>query len=1193
METFDSLKIRLAGRNLIEASAGTGKTYAIAALYVRLLVEQGLLPENILVVTFTEAATKELRDRIRRRIREARDLLAGTGEGDAFLRDLFASAAVCELGNSVALERLEAALQTFDCAAISTIHGFCNRALQENAFESGSLYDTELTANQALLVQELVDDYWRMTFFGADSSLLPLAEARKWTPAGFSSFLKGKLSNPELEVVPSFTPAGVAAVDGRCLAEFQTVGDIWRERADEIGRLLMEHKGLSRSEKNYRHDLVPALLERMQSYLDAGKIYQSFDGFEKFTASYMESQRMKKSDPPADAFFQACQRLADSIAQKELTLLWGVYEYVTGRLPRKKAQVNLRFYDDLLVDLYRALEDNSGEALSGRIRARFRAAMIDEFQDTDQIQYRIFRSIFNDETTPLFLIGDPKQAIYSFRGADIFAYLEARDDIPADRHFTMDKNWRSAPRLVDAVNLLFDRQKARPLVFDNLEYPMVTAASDGQLLDAGGRDQAPMQLWFMGRGEDGSKPMDMGKARSRIAAASVDEISALLADGRLGKAKIGDRPLEPGDIAVIVRSHSQAAMFHEELAARGIPAVVRSNASVFESDEALQLASLLEAIAEPGREGRVRSALVTELMGFSGNDLANLLEEGREPDWERRLELFREYHDLWRSRGFMAMFRTMTGKEEMRGRLLAMPGGERRLTNLLHCAELIHAEESATGAGMEALRGWFSRQVGRPPEGEEHQIRLESDEKAVRILTIHVSKGLEFPVVFCPFLWGGVQDSEETVICHDGYRIVADYGSDHYGHHRRQARLESLAENVRLLYVALTRAKYRCYVVWGRFKFVESSALAYLLHGPRQKPCENVLDYLGEQMREISDAAMLEPIMEMAAAEKGLLSVTVEPQPAPGFYGATAEDDRPLTCRSVARPIESEWRVSSFTSFVEGHRETAELPDRDERGDVPGGGFDAPAPEGSIFAFPRGAAAGTFLHQIFEQLDFAAAGDAEISALVERELAASGFGSQWHGAISAMVRQVLVAPLSGNGKEMALSRLAGKSWVSEMEFFFPLRFVTTARLAGILASHGMSGSVNLAGMAEALNFRETRGMLRGFIDLVFRHDGRYYILDWKSNHLGNRPEDYRPERLADEMERKLYPLQYLLYAVALNRYLMVRDRSYSYEEHFGGVIYLFLRGVSADRPGCGVYFDRPAAPLVAELTACLIDLEVT
>jgi len=1194
MKIFDSLTIELAGRNLIEASAGTGKTYAIASLYVRLLVEQGLLPENILVVTFTEAATKELRDRIRQRIRAARDAFSGQETKDELLLGLLKRCNPTEddpvpaIPASLARERLEAGLRTFDCAAISTIHGFCNRALQENAFESGSLYDTELASDQDQLVQGLVDDYWRMNFFRNDGELLPLAEAKKWTPEGLTRFLKGKLGNPELRLIPSFTPDEAAAVTSGCRAAFADVAEQWSRRRGEIAGILAGHKGLSQSVANYHPDLIEGLLERMDGYVRGGSPFRLFDGFAKFTSGYMLVHRLKKHDPPVDGFFEACQQLAGGIERRALALLWGLFEFVRERLPLKKAGGNIRFHDDLLVDLYRALQGHNGDLLAGRIRGRCRAALIDEFQDTDQIQYRIFRGIFSDETVPLFLIGDPKQAIYSFRGADIFAYLKARNDIPEDRHFTMDRNWRSAPQLVEAIDRLFRQREKRPFVFEHLDYPRVTAVAEDQELSAGDRDPAGLQLWFIGRDEGNVKPIDMNRARPQIAAAVVAEISGLLADAGLGKATIGPRPVLPGDIAVIVRSHGQAGLLHNRLIEAGIPAVVRSNASIFASEEAGELRTLLVGLAEPGREGLVRRALATAIIGVTGNDLAALLEEAGESGWEQRLATFREYHDIWRMRGFMAMFRTLVQREGVRGRLLSLPGGERRLTNLLHCGELLHGEEGASRPGMEALLTWFGEQVARPPEGEEHQLRLESDEEAVRILTIHVSKGLEFPIVFCPFSWGGVFDNEETVVCHEEGEIVADFGSDRFESHRRMALEESLAENLRLLYVALTRAKFRCYLVWGRFKHVESSALAYLLHGPGEGGCDDLLGCLAGRMKDLPDSGLLEPLAGLAGNGE-LIRVTVDPQPDSAEYRSRPEAGLELTCRTIERVIEVDWHVSSFTSFAEGHGETAELPDHDGSSRAEPPQPETTPPEGSLFAFPRGAKAGTFLHGILEKVDFTDLGDESIDRLLTGELGRSGFGAEWLATLRTMLRQVAAAPLGRDGERFSLSELSKNSWVSEMEFYFPLRMIGSRKLSAILKQWGSAGASDLGRVAGQLSFREVRGMLRGFIDLVFRHRGRYYLLDWKSNHLGNRVEEYGPEQMAGEMEAKMYPLQYLLYTVALNRYLEKRDPDYRYEQHFGGALYLFLRGIDAGRPGYGVFHDIPPAGLVRELTDCLID----
>lgn len=1190
MKSFDSLTIELAGRNLIEASAGTGKTYAITALYVRLLVEQGLLPENILVVTFTEAATKELRDRIRQRLRDVRDIFAGIPGSDELGHALLRAADAGAPWGGEALPRLEAALQTFDCAAIATIHGFCNRALQENAFESGSLYDTELTAQQEPLILGLVEDFWRTTLFGEATELIQLVVAAKWTPESLAKFLRGKLANPELKIVPCFSSAEVAQCTDACRRLFAELQAVWRQRRQEIVTLLAGHEGLRRSAVTYRADVLTGLVTELESFLDGDSPYRLFSGFERFTAGFIDRQRLAKKEPPNDPFFEQCAALDAAVNRQKLALLWSLYDYVASRLPRRKAQVNLRFYDDLLTDLLAALQGGSGGQLAAQIRGRYRAALIDEFQDTDQIQYRIFQAIFDDDTLPLFLIGDPKQAIYSFRGADVFAYLGAKADIPEQRRFSMAQNWRSTPQLVEGVNLLFNRSR-QPLLLAGLDFPPVTAAAAGQRLFLGDCDPAPLQLWFMGREAGNNKPLDLNRVRPRIVAAVAAEIAVLLTAASAGRATLGDRPLTPGDIAVIVRSHGQAAQVHAALAGYGIAAVVRSNACIFASAEAAELCTLLGALAEPAREERVRSALATTLLGVSGNEIARLLTEAAALEWEQRLAAFRDYHDLWRLHGFMVMFRRLLAAEGVRGRLLSLPGGERRLTNLLHCGELLHSRENAARLGCDALCTWFCHQVSSPPEGEEYQIRLESDEQAVRILTIHVSKGLEFPVVFAPFSWGGVLDNEETVVCHEEGRLVADYGSENLERHRHLARQESLAENLRLLYVALTRAQYRCYLVWGRFRQSESSALAYLLHGDAGGEAHDILAELASSLDSVDDAALLAPLQSLVAAGRGALALTIDPAEA-AIPVITAPLPPPaLSCGESERRLDDGWQVSSFTAFAGGHKEAAELPDHDEQqGSEMRPAETAPA-EGSIFAFPRGARAGTFLHGILEKLDFATADPAAISSLVGAALGRSTFGAKWHGPLCTLVRQTLSVPLAGGAATFTLADLGRNSWQTEMEFYFPLQFIGSRSLAAVLQRHAASNRGDLAKVAAMLDFREVHGMVRGFVDLVFRHEGRYYLLDWKSNHLGNRLEDYGQEQLSRAMSSHLYPLQYLLYTVALDRYLRLRDPAYRYEEHFGGVFYLFLRGIEATRPEYGVFHAIPAAALVEELTATLVACE--
>lgn len=1192
MNVFDSLKIDPAGCNLIEASAGTGKTYAITSLYVRLIIEsEQYRPENILVVTFTEAATKELRERIRTRLREARDAATHKLEtDDPFLAGLMSSGRPEWPGSEAARSRLELALQTFDCAAISTIHGFCNRALQENAFESGSLFDTELVTNQKQLISQIVDDFWRLKFFAPDSQLTPLAAHNNWSPEMFSAFLKGMLTNPALKIVPVCTREESEQSMSGCNDAYRRICDVWAGQRADIEQILLEHKGLSRNQDHYRSDVIPALRDGMNYYAGQGTPYAMFKGFEKLTASYMKKYRLKKTDPPEHQFFTIWDELATLLDRVSLAVRGELIEYAKHCLRERRSALNIRFFDDLMTDLHLALMGPNGEMLAERMRGKYRAALIDEFQDTDQIQYKIFSRLFKNASAPLFLIGDPKQAIYSFRGADIYAYLEAKEGIPEQLHHTMTLNWRSSENLVKAVNRMFSLNRQRPLVIDGLTYPETGVPEQSDRLKyelaVGDRDQSPMQIWFFAREGGDTKTIPLKRAYPEIVTAVTDEIAGLIGDAAELKATIGDRGIAPSDIAVIVRDHKQAARIYDSLQKRGIPAVVRSDLSIFRTQEAIELCTVLNALAEPGREGKVRAALATHIMGVSANDIARTFEADGVNGWEKRLSSFREYHEQWKNYGFISMFRHFIETEGVRARLLSMTGGERSLTNLFHCGELLHNEACVSHLGLNALSRWFSEQVTTPPESEEHQIRLESDDRAVKILTIHVSKGLEFPIVFCPFLWGGVHDGGGTVLSHEHYDLVADFGSDNYLRHRRASLDEGLAENVRLLYVALTRARYRCYMAWGRFRYTESSAIAYLFHAPEPAAGESPREELTRVMATIDDNAMIDKVRSIAS--EGVIHLTVNPVAGGTPPIPRREDAARFRCRTMTQAIESDWRVSSFSSLIDGHESPPELPDYDSSDETGQAGVDAPPDEHSFFSFPPGPEHGSFLHSIFERVDFTACSSEKLGEVVSRATAKAPNYLKYDGIIQRMLSTVLNAPVR---EGLTLSALEPGSWVQEMQFCFPLKSIDPKLLAGFFKADGMTSPVNLERVAESLNFQTVRGMLIGFIDLLFCHDGRYYILDWKSNHLGSRPEDYTPARIARDMERKLYPLQYLIYTVAVNRFLERRVPGYRYETHFGGVLYLYLRGIDSSRPGNGIYFDMPDAVLVKGLTRCLIDFE--
>jgi exodeoxyribonuclease V beta subunit len=1199
MKELDHLCVELSGRNLIEASAGTGKTYAIACLYLRLLIEKELTPEQILVVTYTEAATEELRGRIRNRIREALEIFAGGETTDPFLTALAANVNGKGPGRAKSREMFDGALKSFDTASIFTIHGFCLRALQDNAFESGSLYDTELVTDQTLLLQEIVDDFWRMRFFAEPAPLLGYALRNGYSPAYFIGFLKGMLSNPKLVVMPQFNAAEIAAIEKECCDAYARVREGWLENKQEIVETIRNDKVLGRAADSYRADLLPELFAAMDSFVAAGNAFDLFPDFGKFSTSGIARGKKQKGSAPVHPFFDLCEELHINVEKRFLALRWEIVAFGRERLPARKREANIRFFDDLLNDLYTALCGENGGVFAASLRGKYRAALIDEFQDTDPVQYDIFRRIYTDPEFPLFLIGDPKQAIYSFRGADIFAYLEAATDVEEEKRFTLTGNWRSTPRLLAAFNTVFTNE-ARPFVFADITYHPVKSGKveGGDELILGGGDGAPLQVCYMPPDDKGGA-INVGQANDAVPAAVAAEIARLLQEGVDGKARIDDRPLLPEDIAVIVRSHRQAGYIQDALKRVGIPSVMRSDMSIFVSGEARELCTLLAALADPGNEPKVRAALVTDILGRSGNDIALLLED--EEAWEECLERFRSYHQIWLEHGFMVMSQSFLAREEVRGRLLRRPDGERRLTNLLHCFEVIHHASHERGVGIEGLLTWFGERVSCREAADEYQIRLETDEKLVKIVTVHVSKGLEYPVVFCPFMWGGIRGSDEVVTFHHSFNMVKDFGSSDYERHRIVAQKETLAESLRLLYVALTRAKFRCYLFAGKIadrtgrNRPETSPLAYLFHASAGvRHADDLVTSLAGEVAGLPMQEMEEQLRALAANGKGAISVTQMSEAGDATpYVAPRDEGKLLACRIFPGAVESDWRVASFTSFAAHEAGATELPDRDETGtaDAISSPASGEVSQGmSIFTFPRGAQPGIFLHEIFEGLDFVGSSPAAVSALVGKGLEKYGYDREWQPHVSSMVNNVITVQLASPEGTFSLSDLKQGSWITELEFFFPLRFITSDLLRDCFRKWG-GGCVaaDLLQLSAALKFRPVRGMVRGFMDMVFEHGGRYYLVDWKSNHLGYRVEEYDRAALKAAMERQLYPLQYLLYTVALNRYLSLRVKNYDYSTHFGGVLYFFIRGVNRERgEGYGIFRDTPPFEMIDELTSCLI-----
>ncbi|MBW1679731.1 MAG: UvrD-helicase domain-containing protein, partial [Deltaproteobacteria bacterium] len=643
----------------------------------------------------------------------------------------------------------------------------------------------------------------------------------------------------------------------------------WRSSRTEIEEILTNHAGLKKG--SYRKSNIPIWINYMDEYVASdGNNPVLFDKFDKFTISGIERATKKNYEPPRHRFFELGEALKEkqedlyrAFDQHLIGLKITLFDYVQKELAKRKQRQNIQSFDDLLMKLRIALEGERGEELARAIRTRYRAALIDEFQDTDPIQYAIFKNVFRNDNQILFLIGDPKQAIYSFRSADIFAYLDAVSYV--DSEYTLGENWRSNPDLINAINTLFSN-KGTPFVYDEIPFkPAVAAKTRSQeFLTINGKAVPAFLLWFLDAGKVDVSRLTTDKrfikksadTRKLIAMTVGTEISRLLSLGKENKVLIGKSSIKEGDIAVLVRTNREASLMQEVLADLKIPSVLYSTGNLFDSHEAVEMERVLGGIAEPNNERLIKTALTTDILGVRGEELGGLT--GNEAEWGMWLRKFSDYHEMWCKHNFIRMFRYFMLKERVRNRLLLFNDGERRLTNLLHLSEVLHQEAIERKLSLTGLLKWFSEQRNPDlPRLEEHQLRLESDEYAVKVVTIHKSKGLEYLVVFCPFLWDGskLRGSKDHFIFHDeddNRKLTMDLGSERGDENRALAEREILAENLRLLYVALTRAKSRCYIVWGHFNEAGTSALTYLFHHPGRLEAEKIVDAIESIFQELT-----------------------------------------------------------------------------------------------------------------------------------------------------------------------------------------------------------------------------------------------------------------------------------------------------------------------------------------------------
>ncbi|WP_341502146.1 exodeoxyribonuclease V subunit beta [Gallaecimonas sp. GXIMD4217] len=1194
-EPLKPLAFPLHGSRLIEASAGTGKTYTIAALYLRLVLGHGganghgapLTPPQILVVTFTEAATQELKDRIRARLTEAAAVFGGADTTDPLLHSLKADFDPDAWPGCA--RRLTLAAQWMDEAAIHTIHGWCNRMLRAHAFSSGSLFNLTLETDLSELLDQAIKDYWRRHYYPLGPDQLAPIQALWPTPDKFKEAVRPWLGLAE-PLAGDLGPL-LAEQQAQRLEQLAPLKAQWRQWLPEVAELLEQALAAKvLSGNKVRKGTLEKFLNGLGDWLaDEHRLRPELpdSAWSRFTPDGLADAANKGKAAPQHPAFTALAELPqqlDALPQDRELLIRHAATWIQQRQEQEKHHSATLGFDDLLTRLQGALGGDQGQALAQLIRQEYPVAMIDEFQDTDPTQYGIFARVYGlgqsstspDESvheqseagrTGIFLIGDPKQAIYKFRGADIFTYLQAKTDT-AGRHYTLGRNYRSTQALVAAVNGVFEQGEQHPdgafLFKDAIPFIHVDAQGRKEVLTIQDKPQPPLTAWQL----DTDQPVATTQYRSALADSCASKMVRLLNLGQQGQAGFDSKgefePLRPKHMAVLVRAKTEADAIRAALAERGVQSVYLSDKeSVYQSQEAVDLLAWLRASAEPENHRLLRAALATPTLALDWARLDQLNSD--ELALEAQVERLKGYQDSWRHQGPLPLVRAWLKDFQVPGRLLARPLGERSLTNLLHLAELLQ-QAATTLDGEQALIRHLEAHLS-DAGGQEQILRLESDADLVKVVTIHKSKGLEYPLVFLPFICGfrPEEGKGEFVSYHENGRRRLD--PHKHPDSIQKADRERLAEDLRLLYVALTRAKHACWLGLaaikgrGRDSALHKSAIGQLLGGGQP----------------LDPQALSERLQAWQAAIPGLVVEALPDASDDGFL--PSDQGQPLgQARTFTGPVAENWWISSYSALklAEGERIAADtaqgeqlLEEREEPKISP-----RASTGDDMHHFPRGPEPGTFLHGL---LEWAAEHDfkpdpTELAEMLRRRCALRGW-EKWAQPLDRWLQHYLSAPMTlPVGDPVALSGL--KAHQAEMEFWFDAHRVDLAALDRLIAAEVLPGRSRPALTPGLLN-----GMLKGFIDLVFEHQGRFFVADYKSNWLGEDDAAYGQEAMAQVVLDKRYDLQYVLYCLALHRLLKARlGPDYDHERYFGGALYLFLRG-----QGC--FCDRPGPALLARLDA--------
>lgn len=1130
---FDVMTAPLQGSNLIEASAGTGKTFSIAILVLRLLLRHfnqaqdekektTIYINQILMVTFTTAAVAELESRIRKYIYIAEQYAVSEGDAqDAIREEHPLIARIVDEALSLAADHSEIKqvlkdnLLLLDESNIMTIHSFCQSTLNEFAIETNQLFGVELYTETDKLLEIELNKFWRKHITQLDVSILRQLDLKQ--------------KRKDLKEVVQYH------LDGKVYAFYSSEKDYAKTDFNELWQRISSELeaekeiAFSQLQQWFASAAVRDSIDASSAVKKSKEKYLSvLDDLVAFMEVYSSDKSKVKNDLPEDfkmlldTFIDKYANIVDLVQRLFFVEVNNLaIQEISEGYEQYLSSNNFVTYDQLIEKLHAAIYSSRSTILKEKLNEKYKAVFVDEFQDTDRKQYDIFFETFAQQSI-LFLIGDPKQSIYGWRKADMLTYFKAREHVQSVYH--MNINYRSSKIAIDAMNHFF---KPNPR-FDTFYYQEEKEHIDYTDVDA----PADSGKGFLAYGDEANNGMELvalsnnTEITEQVAALTLQ----LLTDGNYS---LKDRPVEPSDIGIVVRTNGQATRIKAALSQRNIPSVVVNEEKVLTSEGAVDVLYLLHAVLMPSLS-KINRFLMVDLVGFNYKELLRV-------DDNKALDIFQELNSIWIKSGVYPMLIRFVSLFSIEEKWMQKAEGERKLTNFFHITELLNQMEKKRGYAPEELIVWLQRSIdGQEHTGDEYELRMESDENAVKIITIHKSKGLEYNIAIAPFL-----DLDSNLATNRSFVQFYDKAIGQYvtkdallltKEEKTNYQTEQERENRRLVYVAITRAAYKFYV----------------FHSKREK--ESSLAAFYEALKDEVLATSLLPDRHMEASYSNK---------------NTIHYSRPLEAEHFTL-LDTNWHKLSFTGLsYHGERSVK------ERTKTFASDYDA-------FVFDQlkfGAASGNLLHSLLEEIDFSSDRNREpvVKNILQRYLPSES--ESIYPNIELFLDHVLNATIKVDEHSFQLNQISNRRRLSELEFDFPIQSFDYKKLSFILKDFYPVHT-------RAFDSQQLQGLMNGKIDLFFEHDGRFYILDWKSNYLGYELENYNSESLLQAMDENNYHLQYLIYIVAAKKMLESRLGYFNYEQQFGGVVYLFLRGVRKDNSS-GIFTIKPSYKIIASLERLL------